>query len=192
MRKSPSAGDFGTPQLRVESWSVASNAALARAIHDLQARLGSIRIAVTAVAGLDLDEETRREMLTSASEESVRASAELTAIGALATCLLDPAPASECDVREAAQSAAATARLGGLDVYVHDDDNVTAPVDPERMALVLASLMRVVGGAGTEVRVRVGAHGVVLDGNDTEAVPAIAYALAEQLGSPAIAFGKIE
>ena len=89
---------------------------IAGAIHDLQARLGSIRIAVTAVVGLDLDDETESMMLTSAAEESVRASAELACVGALTKCLLDESEPVPCDLAAALDQAVEAARLADLDV----------------------------------------------------------------------------
>jgi hypothetical protein len=161
---------------------VAKNPLLAGAIHDLQARLGSIRIAVTAVAGLDLDEETRREMLTSASEESVRASAELAGVSALATCLLDDSPTEQCDVGAALQAAADAARLAGLDIDLRAQDTLVADVSAVRLAAVLPALLRLVGGAGSVVRATVTADGLTLSGDDTEPPPPISRYLVEQLG----------
>jgi hypothetical protein len=166
------------------------NAPLAGAIHDLQARLGSIRIAVTAVAGLDLDEQTRHEMLTSASDESVRASAELACVSALATCLLDDSPPEECDITAALQTASEAARLAGLDIEIHAEGAARASVSPTRLAAVLPALLRLVGGAAKAVRVNVAGGGITFDGDDTEALPPIAGYLVEQLGaSIPITFG---
>ena len=162
---------------------MAKNPLLAGAIHDLQARLGSIRIAVTAVAGLDLDEETRHDMLTSASEESVRASAELAGVSALATCLLDDSAPEQCDVGAALQDAAGAARLAGLDIEVRADGDFVATVSAVRLAAVLPALLRLVGGAGKAVRATVTADGVSVDGDDTEPLPPIARYLVEQLGA---------
>jgi hypothetical protein len=168
------------------------DASLAGAIHDLQARLGSIRIAVTAVAGLDLDEETRNEMLTSASDESVRASAELAGVSALTTCLLDDSASEPCDVVAALQAATDTARLGGLDIHVDAQANPTTTASKERLAVVLPALLRLVGGAGKEVRVTVTADGVAMAGDDSEPVPAIAGYLVAELGaSIGFTFGTI-
>src|SRR5258708_34378036 len=102
--------------MRAEASPVQLDPSLAGAIHNLQARLGSIRIALTAVIGLDLDPDTRALMLTTASEESVRASAELAAIGALATCVMNPVEAAPCDAAAALRDAADAARIAGLDV----------------------------------------------------------------------------
>jgi hypothetical protein len=171
---------------------VPKNAALAGAIHDLQARLGSIRIAVTAVAGLDLDKETRDDMLTSASDESLRASAELAAISALATCLLDDTPPQECDVRAALDQAADATRLAGLVVDVHATDAPPARVSPDRLGVVLPALLRLAGGAGKRVDASLTATTLTINGDDTEALPAVAGYLVDQLGaSIAITFGKI-
>ena len=71
------------------------------------ARLGDFRVAVSAVASLDLDPGTRAEMLSTATDESVRASAELATLGALATCLLTPAPATDTDLVAALDDATA-------------------------------------------------------------------------------------
>jgi hypothetical protein len=158
----------------------------------LQARLGSIRIAVTAVAGLDLDEELRNDMLLSASEESVRASAELAGISALTTCLLDDAPPQECDVGAALSVAADTARLAGLSVDIQATDTPAVRVSPERLSVVLPALLRLVGGAGARVEVSLGADGLALAGSDPEPIAAIAGHLVDQLGSSlTITFGKV-
>jgi hypothetical protein len=168
------------------------NASLAGAIHDLQARLGSIRIAVTAVAGLDLDEETRKEMLTSASDESVRASAELAAVSALATCLLDRAASEECDVSAALEAASDAARLAGLDIEIDTHAKPVVTVSAERLAVALPALLRVVGGAGKAVRVTVTEDGIAMAGEDTEPLPPIAGYLVDQLGMAiAFTFGTI-
>jgi hypothetical protein len=162
---------------------VTRNAPLAGAIHDLQARLGSIRIAVTAVAGLDLDEETRREMLTSASDESMRASAELSGVSALATCLLDDSPDEECELDPALQAAADSARLAGLDVSVVGADGVSVTVSRERLTYSLPALLRLAGGAGKTVRASVGTDGLLLEGDDTDALPPVAGYLVDALGA---------
>jgi hypothetical protein len=170
---------------------VAVNAPLAGAIHDLQARLGSIRIAVTAVAGLDLDEETRRDMLTSASDESVRASAELAGVSALATCLLDDSPPEQCDIAAALRTAAEAARLAGLGTEVHADGAVLTTVSPARLAAVLPALLRLVAGAAKAVRVSAAPDGVRFAGDDSEALPPIAGYLVAHLGaSIPITFGS--
>jgi hypothetical protein len=170
---------------------VTRSAELAGAIHDLQARLGSIRIAVTAVAGLDLDEETRRDMLDSASDESMRASAELAGVSALATCLLDDSPDEECELDTALQAAADSARLAGLDVSVVGADGVTVTVSRERLTYALPALLRLVGGAGKTVRAVIEGDELVLAGDDTDAVAPVAGYLVEALGaSIKISFGK--
>jgi hypothetical protein len=156
----------------------------------LQARLGSIRIAVTAVAGLVLDEETRNEMLASASEESVRASAELAGVSALATCLLDDSAAEPCDLGAALQAAADSARLAGLDVSIAGAEGVSVQASRVRLEYALPALLRIAGGAGKTVRVEVSGDGVVLAGDDTEAIPPIAGYLVDALGaSVPITFG---
>ncbi|MEY2419782.1 MAG: hypothetical protein QOG90_2462 [Actinomycetota bacterium] len=166
------------------------NAPLAGAIHDLQARLGSIRIAVTAVAGLDLDEETRREMLTSASDESVRASAELAGVSALATCLLDNSPTEPCDLAAALQSAADAARLAGLAVDLQTDGATMATVSPARLQAVMPALLRLVGGAAKAVRATATPEALSFDGDDTEPLPPIVGYLIDHLGaSIPITFG---
>ena len=162
---------------------MAKNPLLAGAIHDLQARLGSIRIAVTAVAGLDLDEETRRDMLTSASDESMRASAELAGVSALATCLLDDSSPEECDMHAALVAAADNARLAGLDIEVKGTEGVMTTVRRERLEVALPALLRLAGGAGKNVHASVDADGVVLAGDDTEALPNIAGYLVDQVGA---------
>jgi hypothetical protein len=170
---------------------MAKNPLLAGAIHDLQARLGSIRIAVTAVAGLDLDEETRREMLNSASDESVRASAELAGVSALATCLLDDSTAEECDVHAAVVAAADNARLAGLDIEVTGSTAVTANVRRARLEAALPALLRIAGGAGKSVRATIENTGIVLEGDDPEPLPPIAGYLVGEVGaSITITFGE--
>jgi len=169
---------------------VAKNASLAGAIHDLQARLGSIRIAVTAVAGLDLDEETRREMLTSAGEESARASAELSGVSALAQSLLDASLPEDCDLGGALQAAADSARLAGLDVEITGADGVVISARKARLELALPALLRLVGGAGKRVRVEVADNTITLTGDDTEPVaPVTGYLVNELDASLAFRFG---
>ena len=162
---------------------MAKNPLLAGAIHDLQARLGSIRIAVTAVAGLDLDEETEHEMLTSASDESMRASAELSGVSALATCLLDDSTPEECDVHAALVAAADNARLGGLVIDVDGGEGVTTTVRRARLEAALPALLRLAGGAGKHVHATVADGAVVLEGDDTEAVAPIAGYLIGEVGA---------
>lgn len=170
---------------------MARNPALAGAIHDLQARLGSIRIAVTAVAGLDLDNQTRNEMLTSASDESVRASAELAGVSALATCLLDASAPEQCDLVAALDAAADTARLAGLDVTVDASGATTVLVRRERLQVVLPALLRIAAGAGKAVHVTVTADELAVHGADEEPLPPIAHYLVEQLdASITITFGQ--
>ncbi len=168
------------------------NASLSGAIHDVQARLGSIRIAVTAVAGLDLDAETRHDMLTNASDESLRASAELAGVSALATCLLDGGAAEPCDVAAAVETAAEVARLGGLDVRVEISDPPSISARPDSLAAALAALLRIVGGAGKQVAVRVATDGIDVRGADTEVLPPITGYLVEALDvSLPITFGAL-
>jgi hypothetical protein len=163
---------------------------LAGAIHDLHARLASIRIAVSAVAGLDLDEDTRSSMLNSASEESARAAAELSAVGALVRCVLDDTDPTSCDLGALLHDAAATARLSGLDV---DCQAHAAQVHARtsRIEFVLPALIRVVAGAGREVAVHAStdADRVVVrversrrDG-DTELLPAVTGYLVDEIGA---------
>lgn len=163
---------------------------LSGAIHDLQARLGSIRIAVTAVAGLDLDEETRNEMLTSASEESVRAASELAGVSALAACALDATGPERVDLAASLRDAAAAARLAGLMVELPDDVAAAAHASAARVRVVVPALIRIVAGAGKHVNatatvageratVRLSRTG---DDADTENLPALADYLVEQIG----------
>ena len=164
-------------------------ASLAGAIHDLHARLGSIRMAVTAVAGLELDAETRSFMLTTASEESVRAAAELAGLGALMTCLLDQSDVASCDVAAAFADAAEAAHLAGLAVDVLTNGPLLVDVRVARLRAVLPALIRLVGGAGG------GVGGVVVvegdrvhvqlrrHGPDSEDLPPIAAYLVDVLGA---------
>lgn len=165
---------------------------LAGAIHDLQARLGSIRIAVTAVAGLDLDDETQSMMLTSAADESVRASAELACIGALARCLLDRSDPAPCDIAAALNDAAESARMAGLDVQTTvpplGERAAMAHAQVTRLTPVLSALMRLVSGAGNAVVVSAAPDGdrvrlsIRRTGLDTEALPPVAGYLVDVLG----------
>lgn len=162
---------------------------LARAIHDLHARLGSIRMAVTAVAGLELDAETRSAMLTTASEESVRAAAELGGLAALTTCLFDHSDLAPCDVAGALVDAADSARLAGLDVALSTNGPVMAQVRVARLRAVLPALIRLVGGAGGGVRGsavvegdRVHVH-LRRHGLDDEDLPPVARYLVDELGA---------
>ena len=169
---------------------VTPNPALSGAIHDLQARLGSIRIAVTAVAGLDLDAETRNEMLTSASDESVRASAELAGIGALALWALDPSEPVACDLTAALRDAAETARLAGIDVEV-SGEAATIQAKEARIPATLTALIRLVAGAGKHVRIACTVDGDEVrvafercgDDADSEVLPPVAGYLLDALGA---------
>jgi hypothetical protein len=166
--------------------------ALRGAVHDLHARLGSIRIAVTAVAGLDLDAETRTSMLNSASDEAVRASAELTCVAALATCLLDTSDVAPCDVAAALHVAADAARLAGFEVtFDAPNDVMMASARVARLRSVLPALVRLVGGTGKAVtasavmnaaRVHVHLRRTGTD-RDPERLAAVAGYLVEQLGA---------
>lgn len=166
---------------------MALNASLSKAIHDLQARLGSIRIAVSAVAELDLDEPTRNEMLTSASEESVRASAELSGISALTACLLDGSGVTRCDVAATILEAVDSARLAGLTIEVSGDAKATSEVNEVRLRAAVPALLRLVAGAGKQLRVSISAgDGVTVrfdrtgDDADPETLPPVVdYLLAE-------------
>ena len=169
---------------------MALNPALAGAIHDLQARLGSIRIAVSAVAGLDLDAETRSEMLTSASEESVRASAELVGIGALAACALDASESEQCDIAEALQNASETARLAGLDIDARVDGPAVIDGRAGCLQVVLPALIRLAAGAGKELGASVTTEGGEVqlrferrgDTADPEALPPVVDYLLDVIG----------
>lgn len=164
-----------------------AEASLAEAIHDLQARLGSIRIAVTAVLGLDLDADTRNDMLMSASNEALRASAELAAIGALAACTPDRITVA---VSEALHTSARVAQLGGVEVEVVVADG-SVSVAPQFEA-GLAALLRVVSGAGAAVRIAAATGtetvGMRLDriGGDAGPLPAVAASLAVALGGTVV------
>jgi hypothetical protein len=121
-------------------------------IHALHARLGSIHIAVTAVTELGLDGEPRDEMLTTAADESVRAAAELSAIGSLVTCVLATEEETQCNVAAVIRDVATTARLGGRTVEIATLDDGTVLAGPEALRDALSSLLAVVagpGGAGT-------------------------------------------
>jgi hypothetical protein len=161
---------------------------IAGAIHDLQARLGSIRIAVTAVAGLDLDAETRTMMLNSAAEESVRASAELACVGALTKCFLDQSDPGPCDVAAALDAAAEAARMAGLDVRLDSGGTAIAHTRLPRLEAALPALIRLVSGAGNGVVASVAADAervevaIRRDGPDTEVLPPIAGYLVNELG----------
>lgn len=170
---------------------MALNPSLAGAIHDLQARLGSIRIAVSAVAGLDLDAETRTEMLTSASEESVRASAELVGVGALTACALDTSASERCDVAAVVTEAADTARLAGLRIEARVDGPAIVEGHMARLHVALPALVRLVAGAGkdvdasvtsdaTEVRIHLERTG---DEADREQLPPIVDYLIAEIGA---------
>lgn len=176
--------------MRVGGRSVALNASLSGAIHDLQARLGSIRIAVSAVAELDLDDHTRNEMLTSASEESVRASAELSGISALTACLLDGSAATRCDVAATVLDAVDTARLAGLTIEVSAVGQATADVNEHRLRVALPALLRLVAGAGKQLRTSVAGEDVVTvridragDDADQESLPPVVDYLLDELGA---------
>jgi len=188
--KSTSAGYFAPPQLRVGGLRVTERPSIAGAIHDLQARLGSIRIAVTAVAGLELDEQTRNDMLTSASDESVRASAEVAGIGALAELSINPTAAAARDIGAALREAADTATLAGIEVTV-DAPDAFGRASGERLAAVFGALMRIVCGAGKQigvvatsdqshVTVRIERRGADAD---TGTLPAIAGYLVDAIGA---------
>jgi hypothetical protein len=155
----------------------------------LQARLGSIRIAVTAVTGLELDTETRNEMLTSASEEAVRASAELAGIGALAELAISDSPMTTCDLDTALRSGVDAAKLAGLDIDARGNAG-NAFAREDRLGAVFAALIRIVGGAGKSVDITA----TVCDGRavvaitrradaDTEAVPPLVDYLAAAIGA---------
>jgi hypothetical protein len=168
----------------------ADRASLGRAIHDLHARLGSIRMAVTAVAALELDAETEASMLTTASEESVRAAAELSAIGALTTCLLDgPGEVGAHDVAAELEAAAEAARLAGFEIDVTADGPALAAVPLTAFRTVAPSLLRLASGAGGSVTAsvhRLGDRVHVLfrrDGEDTEAMPPVGLALVDAIGA---------
>jgi hypothetical protein len=171
-------------------------ASLAAAIHDLHARLGSIRIAVTAVAGLELDIETRNEMLNSASDESVRASAELAAIAALTTCLLDDSEPAPCDVAVALSTAAQAARLVGIEVAgASNEPHAIAPARAARLDAVLLALIRLVGGTSRSVAASATIEGERLlvrlrrqgEAPDPEKLPPVAGYLVDQLGARHVA-----
>lgn len=150
---------------------------------------------MTAVAGLDLDAETRSSMLTSASEESVRASAELAAIGALAACALDNSDVDQCDLNITLREAADIARLTGIDIDVAETGAAVAPARPERVRVVFPALLRLVAGAGRhvrattvvdggEVRVRIERYG---DDADAEPLPPVVDHLVAELGAGRVA-----
>jgi hypothetical protein len=122
-------------------------------------------------------------MLNSASDESMRASAELAGVSALATCLLDDSPDDHCELGTALQAAADSARLAGLDVSVEGADGLSVRASRERLTYSLPALLRLVGGAGKKVRVQVGEEGIVLTGDDTESLPPVAGYLVDALGA---------
>jgi hypothetical protein len=161
---------------------------IAGAIHDLQARLGSIRIAVTAVVGLDLDEETESMMLTSAAEETVRASAELACVGALMKCFLDESEPAACDIAAALDEAAQAARMANLDVRTAANGGATVNAATARLQAGLPALIRLVSGAGNAVVASVTPDGdrirlsIRREGPDAEALPPIAGYLVDALG----------
>jgi hypothetical protein len=169
---------------------VTERPSIAGAIHDLQARLGSIRIAVTAVVGLDLDEQTRTEMLTSAADEAMRASGELAGIGALAELSINPCEPVARDIGAAVREAADTAKLAGLAVDVTADTAVGLACG-ERLPAVFSSLMRIVGGAGKHIGVVVTTdqHHVTVsierrgDDADAETLPPIVGYLVTAIGA---------
>lgn len=146
-------------------------------------------MAVTAVAGLELDAETRSFMLTTASEESVRAAAELAGLAALTTCLLDSSDVVSCDLASALTDAADSARLAGLEVDLSADGPVLAHVRVASLRAVLPALIRLVGGTGGAV----GGSAVVegdrvhvrlrRQGPDTEELPPVAGYLVDELGA---------
>jgi len=104
-------------------------------------------------------------------------------VSALATCLLDDSPDEQCDLGTALQAAADSARLAGLDVFVHGADGRSVTASRERLTYSLPALLRLVGGAGKTVRVDVGPDGIVLAGDDTEAVPPLGGYLVDALGA---------
>ena len=162
---------------------------LSGAVHDLNARLGSILMAVSAVAELELDAETRTSMLTTAAGETIRASAEVAAIVALTFCALDDSETAACDLAAALSTAANTVRLHGIEV----DTTATVPAvvgaNAKRMDAVLPPLLRIVAGASKCVEAR-----LLLDddrvrvqlargnpGQDPEPLPPVVRTLIEQL-----------
>jgi hypothetical protein len=159
----------------------------------LNARLGSILIAVSAVAELDLDAETRTSMLTTAAEETTRAAGELAGIAALTACALDESSSDRCDLTEALAVATATARLFGIEVDTADIKAESVVANPARVDAVLPALLRLVAGASKAVDVRVfpeaGRTHVHLARHDIEtdpeAIPPVAGYLIEELGARA-------
>lgn len=147
--------------------------------------MGSIRIAVTAVASLDLDAETRTDMLTSAADESVRASAEVAAIGAYAHLLLAPESRAQTDVTAAVHDAAAMARLAGLDVSVSGPDGATALAASSHAAL--PTLIRLVAGATKRVSITISLDAervwLQFDADENDALPPVADALIAAIGA---------
>jgi hypothetical protein len=113
----------------------------------------------------------------------MRASAELAGISALATCLLDDSSPEECNVHAAMVAAADNARLAGLDIEVNGSETVMTTVRRARLEAALPALLRLAGGAGKNVRASVDHDGVVLGGDDTEALPPIAGYLVDQVGA---------
>lgn len=166
---------------------------LSGAVHDLNARLGSILMAVSAVAELDLDEETRTSMLTTAAGETIRASAEVAAIVALTVCALDGSEAGTCDFAASLSTAANTVRLHGIEVGTAATAPAVVRASAERVDAALPPLLRIVAGASKCVETDVRhdddrVHVQLSRGNpenDPEPLPPVVRTLVEQLGARA-------
>lgn len=170
--------------------SVYERRGLGSAVHDLHARLGSINIAVTAVTELGLDGDLRDQMLTTASEEVVRASAELACIGALAACLVDHLDSERVDLGALITDVTEVARLSGLDAKViGTQPGATVWAAGETLRRSFAALLRMVAGheGGVEVEMLSAPGEVALRlariGSDSEALPAVVAALVEAIGA---------
>lgn len=160
------------------------------AVHDLQTRLGSVHIAITAVCDLDFEPKTQAEMLETASEETLRASAEVGAIANLASCLLDDTEPAARDIAGELIDVVELCRLTGLDAQVVSSVPAVVRTADKPLHGALESLVRVVAGVGRHLtasvevvddRAVVSLVGDVTNG-DGDGVPQVATFLVAALG----------
>lgn len=144
--------------------SPSSAEAISEAVHDLQARVAALRLAVTTLREPSIDAATREFFLASADQEAVRLATELAGVSALAKCFADRSAPEAVDLTAALREAAGITSRSGARVHVEVAGPVGARARPGALAAGLPIVLQLVAdteGEAVAQAAPAGGRGVV-------------------------------